>query len=161
MHISSFGSTINPRAIVNAITQHGVHVIHTSKTQLKPFLCRDSACNLADIIAVYKQSEKFYIVGIEIMESDKRVHPKMAVEYLETYGQTCDYFYLTAKKFSQSTLELDMGLFDLTRMKVIKSSEYLSPDTDLRANLMKRIRNNFRVLTNAADDPFQRTIEEF
>jgi len=161
MHFSSFGSTINSRAIVNVITLHGVPVIHTSETQLKPFLCRDSACKLADMIAVYKQSERFYIVGIEIMESDKRVHPKLAVEYLETYRKTCDYFYLVAKKFSQSTLELDIGLFDLTKMKVIKSSEYLYPDPEFRAELMKRIRNNFRVLTNAVDDPFQRTIGEF
>jgi hypothetical protein len=45
-------------------------------------------------------------------------------------------------------------------MKVIKSSEYLFPDVDLRANLMGRIKNNFRILTNAAET-FQRTIEEF
>jgi hypothetical protein len=62
----------------------------------------------SNIIAVYKQSERFYIVGIEIKEWDKRVHPKMAMEYME-----------------------------------------------------KRIKNNFKVLTNAVDDPFQKTILEF
>lgn len=51
-----------------------------------------------------------------------------------------------------------MGLFDLTRMKVIKSSDYLYPDVDFRANLMGRIKNNFKVLTN---DPFQKTILDF
>ncbi|MCE8428625.1 MAG: hypothetical protein J5U19_09580, partial [Candidatus Methanoperedens sp.] len=75
---------------------------------------------------------------------------------------TCEYFYLAAKKFSHSTLEVkDIGLFDLTRMKVIKSSDYLYPDVDFRANVMGRIKNNFKVLTNAVDDPFQRTIGEF
>lgn len=148
--------------IVDAITQHGIPVFHTSEMHLKPFLCRESACNLADIIAVYKQSKRFYIVGIEIKEWDKRVHPKMAMEYLETYRQTCEYFYLAAKKFSKSTLELkDIGLFDLTRREVIKNSEYLYPDAYFRANLMERIKNNFKVLTNAVEDPFQRTIEEF
>lgn len=162
MHFSSYGTTINSYAIVNAITHHGIPVFHTSEMHLKPFLCRESACNLADIIAVYKQSERFYIVGIEIKEWDKRVNPKIAAEYLETYRRTCEYFYLAAKKFSQSTLELkDIGLFDLTRMEVIKNPEYLYPDVDFRANLMKRIKNNFRVLTNAVDDPFQRTITEF
>ncbi len=101
-------------------------------------------------------------MGIEIKEWDKRVHPKMAKEYLETYRPTCEYFYLAAKKFSKSTLGLkDTGLFDLTSMSVMKCSEYLFPDVGFRANLMKRIKNNFRVLSNAMEDPFQRTIEEF
>lgn len=139
--------------IVDAITQHGIPIFHTSEMHLKPFLCRDSACNLADIIAVYKQSERFYIVGIEIKEWDKRVHPKMALEYLETYRPTCEYFYLAAKKFSKSTLELkDIGLFDLTMRKVIKNAEYLYPDVELRAHLMGRIKNNFKVLSNALED---------
>jgi hypothetical protein len=104
--------------IVDAITQHGSPVFQTSELHLKPFLSRDSACNLADIIAVYKQLERFYIVGIEIKEWEKRVHPKLALEYLDTYRPTCEYFYLAAKKFSKSTLELKaIGLFDLTRGK--------------------------------------------
>lgn len=162
MQFSSFGATINSELIVNAITHHGNPVFHTSEIHLKPFLSRESVCNLADIIAVYNQSERFYIVGIEIKEWDKRVHPKIAMEYLETYRQTCEYFYLAAKKFSRSTLELkDIGLFDLSRMKVIKNPGYLYPDVEFRANLMNRIKNNFNVLTNALDDPFQRTILEF
>ena len=162
MHFSTFGTTINSHVIVKAITQHGVPVFHTSEMHLKPFLCRESTCNLADIIAVYKQSERFYIVGIEIKEWDKPLNPKMAKDYLETYRPTCEYFYLAAKKFSKSTLDMeDIGLFDLTRMKVIKNSEYLYPDVDFRANLMGRIKNNFKVLTNAVDDPFQRTILDY
>jgi hypothetical protein len=162
MHFSSFGTTINPIPIVNTIRQHGIPMFHASEIYLKPFLCRESACNLADIIGVYKQSERFYIVGIEIKEWDKCVHPKLAMEYLETYRKTCEYFYLAAKKFSRRMLEMeDIGLFDLTKMKVIKSSGYLFPDIEFRSNLMKRIKNNFRVLTNAVEDPFQRTILEF
>jgi len=37
---------------------------------------------------------------------------------------------------------------------------YLYPDVEFKSNLMKRIKNNFRGLTNAAD-PFQKTILEF
>lgn len=162
MHFSSFGTTINSNAIVSAITRHGAPVFQTSEIHLKPFLCRDSACNLADIIAVYKRSERFYIVGIEIKEWKNRVNPKMAMEYLETYGSTCEYFYLAAKRFSRRTLELEkIGLFDLTSMEVIKDPEYLYPDPDLRANIMKRIKNNFKVLASAVEDPFQKTIPEF
>ena len=128
MLFSSFGMTINSNEIVSAINQHGIPVFYTSEMHLKPLLCRESVCNLADIVAVYKQSERFYIVGIEIKEWDKRVHPKMAMEYLETYRGTCEYFY---------------------------------PDVEFRSNLMKRIKNNFKVLTNAVDDPFQKTILEF
>lgn len=52
-----------------------------------------------------------------------------------------------------STLELkDIGLFDLTMMRVIKNSEYLYRDVYFRANLMKRIKKNFRVLSNAVED---------
>ncbi len=162
MHFSSFGATINSNLIVSAITCHGIPVFHTSEMLLKPFIPRDSACNLADIIAVYKQSERFHIVGIEIKEWDKRVHQKLAEEYLETYRHTCDYFYLAAKRFSKRTLALkDIGLFDLTEMKVIKNPDYLYPDVNLRSNMMKRIKKHFKVLSNAVDDPFQRTLFEF
>lgn len=162
MHFSSYGTTINSNIIVNAITNQGIPIFHTSENHLKPFLSRKSVCNLADIIAVYKQSERFYIVGIEIKEWDKRVHPKMAMEYLQTYRGTCKYFYLAANKFSKSTLKLkDIGLFDLSRMKVIKNLGYLFPDMEFRSNFMKRITKNFKVLTNAVEDPFQKTILEF
>lgn len=53
------------------------------------------------------------------------------------------------------------GLFDLTKRKVIKNAEYLYPDVGFRANLMGRIKNNFKVLSNAVEDTFQRTIGEF
>jgi len=43
-------------------------------------------------------------VGIEIKEWNVTVNPKLAMEYLETYRNTCEYFYLSAKKFSKSTL---------------------------------------------------------
>jgi len=70
MHFSSFGTTINSNIIVNAITHYGIPTFHTSEIHLKPFLSRESVCNLADIIAVYKQSERFYVVGIEINKWD-------------------------------------------------------------------------------------------
>ena len=60
---------------------------------------------------VYHDLEPFDAIGIEIKEWDKRVHPKMAMEF--------------------------------------------------RSNLMARIKNNFKVLTNAIEDPFQRTIGEY
>ncbi len=162
MQFSSFGMTINSHAIAGAITTHGELIFHTSEMYLKPFLCRESACNLADIIAVYKRSERFYIAGIEIKEWDKKIYPKIAMEYLETYRKTCEYFYLAAKGFSPGTLELEeIGLFDLTTMKVIKNPRYLYPDPDFRSHLMKRIKNNFKVLSGVVDDPFQRTILQY
>ncbi len=99
---------------------------------------------------------------LKIKEWDKCVHQKLAAEYLETYRNTCEYFYLAAKTFSKRTLEIkDIGLFDLTKMRVIKNPGYLYPDADLRGNMMKRIKKHFNVLTNAMDDPFQRTLLEF
>lgn len=162
MHFSRFGMTINSGAIVNAITHHGAPVLHTAEMHLKPFLCRESACNLADIFAVYKQSERLYIVGIEIKEWNATVNPKLAMEYLETYRSTCEYFYLAAKKFSKSILELDeIGLFDLNEMKVIKNPAYLFPNPDFRAHLMKRIKKQYNILQDAVEDPYQRTLLEF
>ncbi len=162
MKFSSFGATINSHQIVDAIHQHGTPVFHTCEMYIKPFLCRKSVCNLADIIAVFKHSERFYVVGIEIKEWDACVSQKTALEYLETYGRTCEYFYLAAKHFSKSTLKIkDIGLFDLTEMKVIKPPAYLFPDPGFRANLMKRIKKQFQVLQDAVDDPYQRTLPEF
>jgi len=45
---SSFGTTINSNKIVDAITNHGNPVFQTSEIHLKPYLCRESVCNLAD-----------------------------------------------------------------------------------------------------------------
>ena len=101
-------------------------------------------------------------MGIEIKEWNVTVNPKLAMEYLETYGNTCEYFYLAAKKFSKSTLELDeIGLFDLTEMKVIKNPAYLFPNPDFRAHLMKRIKKQYNILLDVVDDPYQRTLLEF
>ena len=159
---SHFGMTINSDEIVNSITDRGTPVFHTPEIHIKPFICRKSACNLADIIAVFKQSERFYIVGIEIKEWNAVVHPKLALDYLETYRDTCEYFYLAAKHFSSATFEIkDIGLFDLNTMKVLKNPEYLFPNSDFRAHLMKRIKKHFQVLTGVVEDPFQRTLPEF
>jgi hypothetical protein len=35
------------------------------------------------------------------------------------------------------------------------------PEVGFRAHLMSRIKNNFKMLSNALEDPFQRTIGEF
>ncbi len=162
MMFSYFGMTTNANQIVNAITEHGVPVFHTSEIHIKPFICRKSVCNLADIIAVFKQSERFYIVGIEIKEWDAVVHQKLALSYLDTYRDSCEYFYLAAKHFSKGTLELkDIGLLDLNTMKVIKSPSYLFPDCDFRGNLMKRIKKHYQVLSGVVEDPFQRTLMQF
>lgn len=162
MKFSNFGATINSHEIVKSINQHGIPVFHTSEMHLKPFLCRKSACNLADIIAVYKLNWRYHVVGIEIKEWNATVHPKLAKEYLDTYRSTCEYFYMAAKHFAGSTFEIEeIGLFDLNEMKVIKAPEYLSPDPNLRGNLMKRIRKQFKLLYDAADDPYQRTLLEF
>ena len=162
MIFSHFGMTINSQEIVNSITGHGIPVFHTPEMHIKPFICRKSACNLADIIAVYKRSERFYIVGIEIKEWNAVVHPKLAHDYLETYRDTCEYFYLAAKRFSGATFEIkDIGLFDLNTMKVIKNPGYLFPNADFRAHLMRRIKKHYQVLPGVVEDPFQRTLGEF
>jgi hypothetical protein len=42
---------------------------------------------MADIIALYKQSERFYIEGIEIKECNKHVNLKIMLEYLRLTDQ--------------------------------------------------------------------------
>jgi hypothetical protein len=84
------------------------------------------------------------------------------MEYLETYRNTCEYFYLSAKKFSKSTLELnEIGLFDLTEIRVIKNPAYLFPNPYFRVHLMKRIKKQCNILPDVVEDPYQRTLLEF
>lgn len=162
MKFSRYGATINAHEIVNSINRHGTPVFHTAEIHLKPFLCRKSVCNLADIIAVFRRSHRFYIVGIEIKEWNEQVHPKLVMEYLNTYRRSCEYFYLAANHFSRGTLEIEgPGLFDLGSMSVIKEPIYLYPDGDYRSHLMKRIKKEFEVLPEVVDDPYQRTLLEF
>jgi len=100
MMFLAFGMTINSHEIVNSIqiTESG---FSTPEIHIKPFICRKSVCNLADIIAVFKQSERFYIVGIEIKNGMLWSIPSLALSYLESYRDTCEYFYLAAKRFSR------------------------------------------------------------
>lgn len=162
MQYSSFGTTINAGAIVESITSHGSPVFHVSEVHLKPFLCKKSACNLADIMAVFRRSCRYYLVGIEIKEWNAPVNAKLAMEYLDTYRNTCEYFYLAAKQFSKTTFDIkELGLFDLNELKVIKEPSYLFPDPDFRGHLMKRLRKQYQVLYDAVDDPYQRTLLEF
>jgi len=103
--------------ITTTVSLYSIHLRYISNHSY----VRKASAILLDIVAVYKQSERFYIVGIEIKEWISVFIQKMAMEYLETYRGTCEYFYLAANKFSKSTLELkDIGLFDLSRMKVIR-----------------------------------------
>jgi hypothetical protein len=63
MIFSHYGITTNSHEIINSITNHRVAVFHTSEIHIKPFICRKSACNLADIIAVFKRCEYFYLAA--------------------------------------------------------------------------------------------------
>ncbi len=160
MHLSILEKNINSRAIVNAITQHGIPISH--EKYLRLFLCQESACNLADIVAIYMQSDRLCIVGIKVNESNDIVCPKLAMDYLETYRNTCEYFYLAGKRFSQSMLEVkEVGLFDLTQMRTIKEAAYLSLDTEFKSIILRGVQKYFRTLPGGIEDPFQRTLGEF
>ena len=55
----------------------------------------------------------------------------------------------------------EIGLFDLTSMKVVKKPDYLFHDSGFRANLMKKIKKHFKELPGVVEDPLKRTLLEY
>ncbi|MBU2617581.1 MAG: hypothetical protein KKI07_02750 [Euryarchaeota archaeon] len=156
------GKTKNGEIVVNSIPAHGRLVFHASEFHLKPFICKGSACNLADVIAVYKNGHRFYLIGIEIKDWIREVYSGLAKRYLDAYRKSCEFFYIAARSFSQELFHIeDIGLFDLNALKVIKSPRYLYPDYKYRSHVIWRIKREFNELLDVVEDPYQRTLCEF
>ncbi|MBU6997617.1 MAG: hypothetical protein HXS41_08830 [Theionarchaea archaeon] len=147
--------------ITEHIREHGIPIYVEREFHIKPYRDRSDVCYYGDIVAVYQNGRRWYIVGIEVKDWKARVGSKLAAQYLSVYGEVCEYFYIAARRFSQSLLRTSrIGLFSLESMKVIRRSQYLFPDERLRISAVKRMKKgglNPRVL----ESPYQTMLDAF
>ena len=159
----NYSKTINEQLILNIIEDHGEYILHATESVLvRRFMDWDGICYLADILSIFRKSERDYLIGIEIKDWNHSVHPKLCWQYLKTYRKSCEYFYLAARKFSQDASVIkEIGLINLSTMKVVKRAEYLFPRKELRAGVVKRLKKVTSTKRNIIEDPYQMSLDMY
>jgi hypothetical protein len=159
----NFSKTVNEGLILNIIEEHGDYVLHATESVLaKRFFDWDGVCYLADILTIYRKNNRDYLIGIEIKDWKHKVHPKLCWDYLKTYRKSCEYFYLAARKFSQAAPMInEIGLINLSTMKVIKPAEYLYPPKEFRSGVVKGLKTFTTYSRDIIEDPYQMSLDIF
>ncbi len=159
----NYSKTANERLILDIIDDHGDYVLHATESVLaRHFYDWDGVCYLADILTIYRKDERDYLIGIEIKDWKNTVHPKLCWEYLRTYRKSCEYFYLAARKFSQAAPMInEIGLINLDTMRVVKPAEYLFPQKEFRAGVVKTLKKFTNVRRDIIEDPYQMSLYMF
>lgn len=147
--------------IAESITLHGTPVYVEKEFHIKPYRRRTDACYYGDIVAVYKNTSRWYLVGIEIKDWKAKVGMSYARQYLRTYGTVCEYFYLAARRFSEKLFASpSIGLFSLDKMAVIKKPCYLFPDEMLRSEAIRRMKKS-GLDARVIESPYQTTLDSY
>jgi len=84
---------------------------------------------IGDCFGVFEGEGGYSLVGIEIKDWAAPVTPKLASTYLETYGVSCDFVYLAARRFLPGVKSVrGVGLIDLGGPKLLRRAARLKPD---------------------------------
>lgn len=159
----NYSRTKNEQLILDIIDEHGDYVLHATESVLaRRFYDWEGVCYLADILSIYRKNNRDYLIGIEIKDWHAKVHPKLCWDYLKTYRKSCEYFYLAARKFSQVAPMIDeIGLINLDTMKVVKSAEYLFPQKEFRAGVVRGLKKFTNFKREIIENPYQMSLDMF
>jgi hypothetical protein len=159
----NFSKTQNEQLILDIIEDHGDYVLHATESVLaRRFYDWDGVCYLADILTVFRKNHRDYLIGIEIKDWKNTVHPKLCWEYLKTYRKSCEYFYLAARKFSPfASMINEVGLINLSTMKVVKQAQYLYPKKEFRAGVVKVLKKSTSLKRDIIEDPYQMSLDMY
>jgi hypothetical protein len=159
----NFSKTVNEQLILDIIEDHGDYVLHATESVLaRRFYDWDGVCYLADILTVFRKNHRDYLIGIEIKDWKNTVHPKLCWEYLKTYRKSCEYFYLAARKFSPVLPMInEVGLINLSTMKVVKRAQYLFPKKEFRAGVVRILKKSTSPKRDIIEDPYQMSLDMF
>ena len=149
--------------IIYALKRHGTPLLTVKEINLKSDLDYTRACIFADMVALYDNGT---LVGVELKDWKRKTYPRLAKEYLKTYREVCDYFYLASNGFSEGVFKVEeVGLFDLKKKRVVKKASYLHPSTKLRCDMINRLKGLFTEGMDSRRDalplllhPFQKTL---
>lgn len=159
----NFSKTQNEQLILDIIEDHGDYVLHATESVLaRRFYDWDGVCYLADILTVFRKNQRDYLIGIEIKDWKNTVHPKLCWEYLKTYRKSCEYFYLAARKFSPVLSMInEVGLINLSTMKVVKRAQYLFPKKEFRAGVVRVLKKSTSPKRDIIEDPYQMSLDMY
>jgi hypothetical protein len=157
----NYSRTVNEQLILDIIEDHGEYVLHATESVLaRRFMDWDGVCYLADILTIFRNNKRDYLIGIEIKDWSHNVHPKLCWQYLKTYRKSCEYFYLAARKFSLDAPTIkEIGLINLSTMKVVKRPEYLYPNKEFRSGVVKRLKKFTSHRRDIIEDPYQMSLD--
>ena len=158
-----FSKTANEQLILDIIRNHGEYVLHATESVLaKRFMDWDGVCYLADILTIFRKNNRDYLIGIEIKDWKHKVHPKLCWKYLKTYRKSCEYFYVAARRFSDTAPMInEIGLINLSTMKVVKPAQYLFPSKVLRAGVVKVMKMCLPFRRSIIEDPYQMSLDKW
>lgn len=159
----NYSKTVNEQLILDIVQDHGEYVLHATESVLaRRFIDWDGVCYLADILTIFRKNKRDYLIGIEIKDWKHTVHPKLCWQYLKTYRKSCEYFYLAARKFSPVAPSIrEIGLINLSTMKVVKKAEYLFPKKEFRAGVVRGLKKCTKPKRDIIEDPYQMSLDIF
>jgi hypothetical protein len=121
--------TVNEGYLLEALAAHGRLIASGREICYRREFGPDADRFIGDAFGLFEKDGLRSLVGIEIKDWSAPVTPKVAREYLATYGESCDFVYLAARKFLPGVGSVrGRGLLGLDGPKVRKEAARLKPD---------------------------------
>lgn len=121
--------TVNEQYLMAALSHHGQLVGSGREVCYRKEFGRDDERFIGDAFGLFLKAGVLSVVGVEVKDWKAPVTPKLARTYLETYGRSCDFVYLAARRFLPGVACVrDLGQIALDGPKVTKRAERLTPE---------------------------------
>jgi hypothetical protein len=121
--------TVNEEYLLAALAHHGRLVASGREVCYRREFSPDDDRFIGDAFAVFEDGGVTSVVGIEVKDWQAAVTPKLASSYLATYGRSCDFVYLAARRFLPGVHKVRaLGLLALDGPKVLRRATRLTPD---------------------------------
>ncbi len=121
--------TVNEEYLFEALAHHGALVASAREVCYRKEFGPQDEMFIGDAFGLFEAKGVRSLVGIEIKDWAAAVTPKLARAYLGTYGRSCDFVYLAARRFLPGVHRVrGLGLIQLDGPKVLREADRLRPD---------------------------------
>jgi hypothetical protein len=121
--------TVNEGYLLEVLSSHGKLIASGREICYQKEFGPDDDRFIGDAFGLFEAEGLRSLVGIEIKDWAAPVTPKVARDYLETYGRSCDFVYLAARRFLPGVAKVrGLGLINLDGPKVKREASRLRPD---------------------------------
>jgi hypothetical protein len=148
--------TVNEEYLFAALAHHGKLVASGREICYRRDFGPQDERFIGDCFGVFEDEGTFSVVGVEIKDWAAPVTPKLASTYLSTYGVSCDFVYLAARRFLPGVKSVKgIGLIDLEGPKVVRPAARLDPEPEAWRYVISQLEGGGSV---AARHPRQQTL---